>query len=598
MPCVVGADFCFYLLRTGKGAPLTRPLLCVPAANRHVGWLIAPDGRPFAIPGEDAAWLAITVRLEHRFGSGAVGLQHALRRRVMLGHDANSQNAECHLRFRHLAKDGRQDFWLDPAQSRQVSKEVLGLACELTAVIAAPCRFADMLEALRHGTLRGALADPVLRCLPEDELDHLAQHLLAKPDDLALLQAVLPDSLWLRRRLPLLIAWRDARTQAVPRAVIPSREPGSDLAGAGGATKHPMTLGLVLNAYARAATHPRRMACVLATARNEGASLLDWIAYQRAIGFEHIFLYTNDNTDGSDDLLQLLSDAGYITWFQNQVRPETLPQHRAYGHALAVMPEILDYRWTMIADIDEFAGYDTQFFDTIKDYLAWQEQRRAEAIALPWKTYIAAKDDVWHDAPCITRFPMRDAEISSYVKMIFRTNRVWSANPHHPEPIFATSLAHRSESGEAHLQKVTPAQTARPSARFAWMSHYPFRSAPEMIMKLARGRADRPAAAQAMATQNRVKTFLAQLDRPLVEDKSTMACGARQAAERARLLAIPSLAACEADIRRAYATRMRESCVAFLDQQARSEATHMTTLRAILQSSLSAHDAAEGRRAG
>ena len=553
----MGSDFCCFALRTGKGESLARPLLCVPNANRHLGWLLAPDGRIVEIPGEETAGLAITVRLEHHLPCGPVGLQHSLRQRVMLGHYADVQNAGRKLGFRHLAQDGRQDFHLDPVEASHVNEATLGLASELSAAITSPCRFADMLKALRQGALRAALAEPALRCLPPDELDHLARHLLENPRDLALLQAAMPRNPWFRSRLPRLTAWRETRDQAAPRAMIPTREPSADLAGAAGTTTQPMTLGLVLNGYARAATPARRMACVLATARNEGAYLLEWIAYQRAIGFDHIFLYTNDNTDGSDDLLQLLSDAGIITWFDNRVLPETLPQHRAYAHALSVMPDILDYRWTMIADIDEFVGLNTDIFNAIPDYLSWQEGRRAEAVALPWKTYVATDHDVWFDAPSIARFTRRDSQISSYVKMIFRTNKVWGANPHHPEPIFTSALIHRSESGEAHQQKTTPAQTARPTTHFAWMSHYPFRSAPEMIMKLARGRADLSAAGQRIAADNRIKSFLAQLHTPgLVEDtkhhRLPAATGGRTRASsvnirRRRLRGRPQAHICHAD---------------------------------------------------
>jgi hypothetical protein len=527
------------------------------------------------------------VRLEHRLPCATVALQHSLRRRFMLSHYTDPQSATRQIGFRPLAQDGRQDFQLDIAEPWQLSDAALCVARELTAATAAPCRFTDVLVRLRNGMLRAAFAGTVLQCLPPDALEHLAHHLLENPDDLALLQAAMPGNPWLRRRLPLLIAWRCSRERAVSRPIIPGREPSGDLAGAHGTTTQPVTLGLILAGYARAATHPRRMACVLATARNEGAYLLEWIAYQRAIGFEHIFLYTNDNTDGSDELLQMLCDAGIITWFDNQSGPDTLPQHRAYGHALSVMPDILDYRWTMIADIDEFASFDTDVFRSIPDYLDWQEQLRAEAVALPWKTYVATQNAVWSDAPSIARFTKREPNISSYVKMIFRTNRVWSANPHHPEPIFATGLIHRSETGEAHLQKVTPAQTARPSARFAWMSHYPFRSAPEMLMKLARGRADHSAAGQGKAVENRIKAFLSQMQASgLVEDDRTMKCGVRQAEERATLMEIPGLAACDAEIKRAYAKHMHAACTRFIDEHALADAAHLKALCAILQSAL------------
>ena len=37
--------------------------------------------------------------------------------------------------------------------------------------------------------------------------------------------------------------------------------------------------------------------------RDEGLVILEWVAHYRALGFDTIVVYTNDNTDGSDDLL-------------------------------------------------------------------------------------------------------------------------------------------------------------------------------------------------------------------------------------------------------------------------------------------------------
>ncbi len=63
----------------------------------------------------------------------------------------------------------------------------------------------------------------------------------------------------------------------------------------------------------------------LTSARNEGSYLLDWIAYHRSIGFDHIFIYTNDNTDGSDDLLDRLAYTGAVTWLRNELGSHSLP---------------------------------------------------------------------------------------------------------------------------------------------------------------------------------------------------------------------------------------------------------------------------------
>ncbi len=585
---MAGADFNVYALRIAEASAFVRPLVCVPVAHRHLGWLIAPEIGRLEFQGDDTAGIAIPVKLERILPTGPVKLQHALRRRVMLTHLPDAHRVPHAFAFRAAAKEARQEFSLEPIQIRRQSAALTAIASELTDSLAVASCFQDVLLALRRGQLRATLADSALRCLPLDELAALGRHLLENPHDLALLQQAMPGNPWFHRRLPKLIAWRQARTQTPPQAALSHREPSSDLAGARGDTSQPTNLGLVVTGYARAAIPPRRMACLLATARNEGPYLLEWIAYHRAIGFEHIFLYTNDNSDGSDDLLRLLAGAGIINWFDNQVLPGTLPQHRAYGHALAAMPEILDYRWTMIADIDEFVGFDTRSFHSITDYIEWQEQSRAEAIALPWKLHVAKPDDVWHEAPCIERFPLRDPAINAYVKTLFRTNMAWGANPHYPQPCLGAALIQRSESGEPHMQRTTPAQTAKPSARFGWVSHYAFRSTPEMIMKLGRGRADQPASAQDAAVENRIRTFLEQLRIPgLVEDRSTLLCGEGLAKERAQLMTIPGLAACEAEIKRAYSHSLRRACEEFL-QSATYSSDHSAMLRSLMSRSLAA----------
>ena len=43
--------------------------------------------------------------------------------------------------------------------------------------------------------------------------------------------------------------------------------------------------------------------------KDEGPDVLEWVCYQRAVGFDEVLVYTNDCTDGSDDLLDALNHA-------------------------------------------------------------------------------------------------------------------------------------------------------------------------------------------------------------------------------------------------------------------------------------------------
>ena len=84
----------------------------------------------------------------------------------------------------------------------------------MTLAVEPPLRWAHMLDCLRSGALRGSLADAALRCLPADELDGLAKHLLQNRADLDLLQTAMPTDAWFAERLPKLVAFRDERPRA------------------------------------------------------------------------------------------------------------------------------------------------------------------------------------------------------------------------------------------------------------------------------------------------------------------------------------------------------------------------------------------------
>ena len=53
------------------------------------------------------------------------------------------------------------------------------------------------------------------------------------------------------------------------------------------------------------------------TQKNEGAFLLEWIAYHKIIGLTDIVILSNDCEDGSDEMLDHLSKSGEIIHLRN-----------------------------------------------------------------------------------------------------------------------------------------------------------------------------------------------------------------------------------------------------------------------------------------
>lgn len=135
---------------------------------------------------------------------------------------------------------------------------------------------------------------------------------------------------------------------------------------------------------------PQRTA-VLTCVRNEGMWLLEWVAYHRAIGFDEIFIASNDCTDGSDAMLDRLEQMGLIHHIRTQARPGISPQEAGCAQALA-HPAMVAVDWVLHIDVDEFlmvhigAG-------GIQDLLA--EVGEADVIALTWRMFGSGGRRLW-----------------------------------------------------------------------------------------------------------------------------------------------------------------------------------------------------------
>ena len=87
----------------------------------------------------------------------------------------------------------------------------------------------------------------------------------------------------------------------------------------------------------------------------------------------------------------------------NRVAAGGSARARAYGHAFSVLPEVLAHRWVLTADADEFLVFDPERFGSVNDYLAWQERRSVDAVAVNWLPFGSGEAPGWPDAPLVSR---------------------------------------------------------------------------------------------------------------------------------------------------------------------------------------------------
>jgi len=153
------------------------------------------------------------------------------------------------------------------------------------------------------------------------------------------------------------------------------------------------SLPQILNLLLLGQIKPTRRAAVVGTMRDDGIYALEWIAYYRALGFERIFIYTNDNVDRSDELLRLLAAHDVITLIESNTSRKVAPEVKAYEHSVQLLPELRHYQWVLYADSDEFLAPAAQYDNSIMAVLAALDaqfgQKLPSAVCYPWLWFIS-----------------------------------------------------------------------------------------------------------------------------------------------------------------------------------------------------------------
>lgn len=123
---------------------------------------------------------------------------------------------------------------------------------------------------------------------------------------------------------------------------------------------------------------------IVTTMKNEGPFILEWLAYHRMIGVDNFLIYTNDCTDGTDTMLQMLQEKGLVQHRENPFRNTTLPPQHAALQAAEHEKIVRDADWLICMDVDEFinikigAGHLADLRDAVGD---------ANMISMTWRLF-------------------------------------------------------------------------------------------------------------------------------------------------------------------------------------------------------------------
>lgn len=238
---------------------------------------------------------------------------------------------------------------------------------------------------------------------------------------------------------------------------------------------------------------------IVTTMKNEGPFILEWLAYHRSIGVTDFLVYTNDCTDGTDEMFDLLQSKGIVQHAENPYREmELKPQHAAFQAAETTeIAEAAD--WIICMDVDEFInihvgdGTLPALFQAVPD---------ATLISLTWRLFGNADISRFEDRPMIEQFDQSAPAICRKphqawgFKTLFRNlNHYKKFGVHRPKglkPEYLDQIHWVNGSGERMPDKLLRTGWRSSNSTIGYglvsLNHYSLRSAESFLVKRDRGR--------------------------------------------------------------------------------------------------------------
>jgi len=211
----------------------------------------------------------------------------------------------------------------------------------------------------------------------------------------------------------------------------------------------------------------------VAICKNEGAYLAEWLAYHHLVGVEKFYIYDNDSTDNTRDVLDPFIRAGWVVYTRWPGIRQQLP---AYTDALHRYR--LTTRWMGFIDLDEFVVPVQQ--ETLPEVLA--EYEDCYGLNAHWLTYGDNGHRTKTPGLVLERFTAHAAEPNDISKAIINPRAAFMMDNHH-----GCFIGSRSSVNELRVPIRTC--THKKSIEKIRINHYWGKSWEEYLEKCAKGRA-------------------------------------------------------------------------------------------------------------
>ncbi|GIT92286.1 hypothetical protein JANAI62_27430 [Jannaschia pagri] len=309
------------------------------------------------------------------------------------------------------------------------------------------------------------------------------------------------------------------------------------------------------------ASVPGRTAIVTCM-KNEGPFILEWIAYHRAIGVDDFLVYTNDCTDGTDRLLDLLQSHRIVQHRDNPFRTTDMkPQHAALAAAESE-PIMARAGWAICMDVDEYInvhvgdGHLRDLFGAVGD---------ANMISATWRLFGNGDHHLFDTAPTIERFTscapqlIRKPHQAWGFKTLFRNMNIYRKfGVHRPKglrPDLWEQVRWVNGSGQPMPKEMLRTGWRSSLETYGYdlvtLNHYAVRDAESFLVKRDRGRVNHVERDQGLG-------YWFRMNNNAEQDISIQRMLPAMRTEMERLLALPGVAEAHAACLAAHRARVQQ----------------------------------------
>lgn len=239
---------------------------------------------------------------------------------------------------------------------------------------------------------------------------------------------------------------------------------------------------------------------LLATMKNEGPYILEWVAHHLSVGVDRFLIFTNHCDDGTDVILEELSKHIDMIHLTN---PRVLFPDRSDWHIIAskYAQTLLPYRragWIYTTDADEFLQINTEAgtLQSFRDIVGAFDVVSFSSKAFGSDGVVALEDRPVMEQFTRTNFdPLQtDTPLITGVKTLLRNSITYDARRNH-RPIHRTfsssGLRWIDGSGNSLPAEFTDtkikALDSRETTNYAWYNHYAIKSEDAYLVKMERG---------------------------------------------------------------------------------------------------------------